>query len=167
MSRAFVKETEQEEPVPAPALELPPGVQNHITPAGAARLRAELADLVAERTRLRLDEGAEARARVATLGHRIAQLEARASTWVETPCPAAPTAAVFGTSVTLADEAGNTRRWQIVGVDEADAAAGRVSFLSPVAEAVLGAAVGDEVVIRTPRGEETFEVVALDGAPPT
>jgi transcription elongation factor GreB len=49
-----------------------------------------------------------------------------------------------------------------VGVDEADAASGRVAFVAPLARALLGKRVGDAVTLRTPRGEEELEVVAIE-----
>ncbi|MDP2317054.1 MAG: GreA/GreB family elongation factor [Pseudomonadota bacterium] len=163
MSRAFVKEMEHEAAVPVPALSLPPGVPNRITPAGAARLRAELDALQAERSRLRTDDRAEARSRASAIAPRIALLEARAGTWVETPCAPHPDRVVFGSTVTLADLDGKTRRWQIVGVDEAEPTAGRLSFLAPIAQAALGAEVGDVVRVRAPRGEEELEVLEIVG----
>lgn len=163
MSRAFVKELEREEGVTVPPLALPPGVPNRITPAGAARLRAELEALQAERARLREDDRAEARSRATAITPRIALLEDRVGTWLETPCPSDPDRVVFGSTVTLADPDGNTRRVQIVGVDEAEPAAGRISFLAPVARAALGAEVGDEIRVQMPRGEEELEVVEIRG----
>lgn len=162
MSRAFVTESDREESFAVPPLALPAGVPNRITPAGAARLRAELAALVEERSRLRKDERPESRARLLVVGPRIALLEARILTWVETPCPARPQTAIFGAHVTLTDGE-RTRIFQIVGIDEADAANGRVSFLSPLASAVLGAEVGDAVRVQTPRGEEELEVTEIRG----
>lgn len=164
MSRAFVKETEREEPLPVPPLDLPPGVPNRITPAAAARMRAELPALIAERARLRVADLPEGKSRLAVIEPRIALLEHRAPTWVETPAPANPTQVVFGCAVQLQDEAGRTRQITIVGVDEVDVARGCVSFLSPIAAAVLGAQVGDEVRVRTPRGEEPYEVLAISAA---
>jgi transcription elongation factor GreB len=54
------------------------------------------------------------------------------------------------------------RRHQIVGVDEADAAQGRIAFTSPVARVLVGHAVGESVRLRTPRGEQELEIVAVD-----
>lgn len=166
VSRAFVKESEREESVPVSALSLPPGVPNRITPEGAARLRAELDSLLAERARLRADERAEARSRLAALAPRIALLEARVGTWVETACAPDADRVVFGATVVVSDLDGLLRRWQIVGVDESDPSAGRISFLAPIAQATLGAAVGDAVRVRAPRGEEELEVVEIVGTPP-
>ena len=67
----------------------------------------------------------------------------------------------FGATVTLADEEDNERVVTLVGEDEADAGAGRVSWNAPIARAVRGAAVGDLRRVQLPSGEKEFEVVAI------
>ena len=67
----------------------------------------------------------------------------------------------FGATVTYVTERDEEVRVQIVGVDEADMAAGKISIGSPVALALLRAKVGDEVSVRTPRGAESLEIVAI------
>ena len=67
----------------------------------------------------------------------------------------------FGATVTLADEHGNERVVTLVGEDEADAGAGRISFHSPLARAIRGAAVGDLRTVRLPSGEKEYEVLAI------
>jgi transcription elongation factor GreB len=164
MSRAFVKESDQDELPPVPPPALPPGVPNHITPAGAAAFRAEQQALLSERAALRSQPDALARGRLATVQARLRWLDARAPTWVETPASALPAQACFGCTVQLLDEQGDPRTLTLVGVDEVDVAAGRVSFLSPVARALIGAAVGDTVTLRGPQGEEQWTVVGLASA---
>ena len=67
----------------------------------------------------------------------------------------------FGATVTLADEHDNERVVTLVGEDEADAGAGRISFHSPLARAIRGAAVGDLRTVRRPSGEKDYVVVAI------
>ena len=67
----------------------------------------------------------------------------------------------FGATVTLADEHGNERVVSLVGEDEADAGAGRISFHSPLARSIRGAAVGDLRTVRLPSGEKDYEVLAI------
>ena len=67
----------------------------------------------------------------------------------------------FGATVTLADEHDNERVVTLVGEDEADAGAGRISFHSPLARAIRGAAVGDLRTVRLPSGEKEYEVLAI------
>ncbi len=62
------------------------------------------------------------------------------------------------------DGRGGPRRYQIVGVDEADAASGKIAFVSPLARALLGRSAGDTAHVRTPRGEEELEIVAVEYA---
>lgn len=67
----------------------------------------------------------------------------------------------FGAIVELADEADEHRTLTLVGEDEADATAGRISWAAPIARALVGARVGDERVVRLPAGEKSYEVVAI------
>lgn len=59
------------------------------------------------------------------------------------------------------ERAGADRRLEIVGIDEADAAHGRVAFTAPIARAILGRGVGDTVALDTPRGKDLLEVVSI------
>jgi len=65
----------------------------------------------------------------------------------------------FGSNVTLAETDGTKVHYRIVGADESDAESGWISVDSPVARALLGSAVGDEVAVRTPTGKRVLEVV--------
>ena len=65
----------------------------------------------------------------------------------------------FGATVTYANRAGDERRITIKGIDESDSARGEVSWIAPIARALLKARVGDEVSLMTPGGLETIEVV--------
>ncbi len=70
--------------------------------------------------------------------------------------------AVFGTVVSLRDlDTGKTVTYQLLGPDEADIDTGSISIHSPIGEALLGHAVGDQVSVATPRGDRHFEVVAI------
>lgn len=163
LSRAFVKESDREEVITAAGPELPPGVPNRITPSGARRFRAALQAYIDERATLREDDTPEARARKALLDARIGAMERRVGTFVETETPEEPGRAVFGAFVQLADDAGNEREWQVVGVDEADPAQGRVTWASPLGKAVLGCRPGATVRLTTPQGTEELEIIAVRG----
>ncbi|MEO7505383.1 MAG: transcription elongation factor GreB [Sphingomicrobium sp.] len=67
----------------------------------------------------------------------------------------------FGATVELADEEDERRTLTLVGEDEADATAGRISWRAPIARALVGATVGDERVVRLPAGEKSYEVIAI------
>ena len=157
MSRAFVKEGDGSEVVLRPEPALPPGTPNLVTPEGAAAFRARADALAAERRGLG-DSGVD-EARRRAVDDELRWLERRLATFVVTTPPAAPDRASFGTVVTLEGE--GTRTVRIVGVDEADPVQGAVSWLSPLGRAILGAAVGETVVVPTPRGDEEWEIVTV------
>lgn len=71
----------------------------------------------------------------------------------------------FGASIEVHDENGNTKRYTIVGVDEVDTAQGRISWQSPIGRSLLGKAEGDEVLIKIPAGEITYEIVTITYQP--
>lgn len=160
MSRAFVKEDGPEHVV-LPDLPVSPH-PNLVTPRGLAELarrleatRAELAALRARPDRLdRLPEAAAER--------DIRYLEARLRTAIPVDPATLPADRVgFGHVVTVLDEEGRERRFEITGEDEADAARGRIAPRSPLALALLGAEVGDSVDWRKPSGTEALEIVAI------
>lgn len=162
MSRAFVKEDDGPAEVgPVLGAGLPPGTPNLATPWSAEALRAELRALKAEREALADAVDGLAVARRARVDARVRALEPYVATLQVTAPPERPERAGFGTVVTLEGDAG-TRVVAIVGADEADPAAGRISFFSPLAKAVIGASVGDTRTVRTPRGDEDWELVALE-----
>ena len=65
---------------------------------------------------------------------------------------------LFGATVTVRDEESRQRIYKIVGVDETDAKAGKVSWISPIGQVLLQAVVGDAVTLKTPRGDEELEI---------
>ena len=161
MSRAFVNEDAGADRPDLP--ELPISTHpNPVTARGLAdlerRLAARLADLAALKARGdRLDKLPEAAAE-----RDIRWLEARLKTAVLVDVAAVSLDEVsFGLVVTVADEAGVEAAYQIVGEDEADAAVGKIAPRSPLARALLGAQVGDEVVWPRPAGDLVLEVVGI------
>ncbi|WP_037501724.1 transcription elongation factor GreB [Sphingomonas jaspsi] len=67
----------------------------------------------------------------------------------------------FGATIELADEDDERRILTLVGEDEADASAGQISWVAPIARAFVGARVGDERTVRLPAGEKSYEVMAI------
>ncbi len=148
MSKAFTKEDDSAPP-PVTDRPAPPG-EPLITPAGFARLQQELAQLRAVPAEA---PGREERER------QLRYLTAR----VETVKVVAPTqeqqgSVYLGAHVRLEDEDGTVRSYQIVGPDELDVAAGKVTVESPLGRALLGRAVGDAVTVARPRGPLECEV---------
>lgn len=69
---------------------------------------------------------------------------------------------IFGSTVSLLDEKGAEVRYKIVGEDEADLKAGKISIMSPIARAIIGKSVGDVAVVQTPSGELEYEVDSVE-----
>jgi transcription elongation factor GreB len=166
VSKAFTDEEAADSPPVVPARPpLPPGTPNYVTPRGLAALRAELAALQAERaTAEGIAPDRERAYALGALARRRAELEQRIASAELVVPPQGPCSVVrFGTRVTLWGPDGE-RSYRIVGVDEADAARGRIAFVSPLARALLGRSAGDAVQLRTPRGEEELEILAIDAS---
>jgi transcription elongation factor GreB len=163
MSKAFTDEEAGEDAPIVPArAPLPPGVPNYVTERGLAELRAELEALAAERARADALANDKQRGRaLGALTLRRVALEQRIATAELVPPPRELLERVrFGATVTVAGADGE-RRHEIVGVDEADPARGKLAFTSPLARALLGRAAGDAVHLQTPRGAEEVEITAV------
>jgi transcription elongation factor GreB len=163
MSKAFTKDESdpQVADVVTPRAPLPSGTPNYVTPRGLALLRSELGRLETERSGLAGADDAGRRA-AARLAVRIAELEGRISTAVPIdPGAQAPDRVRFGATVQVRAADGSQRRFQIVGVDEADPQQGRIAFVAPLARALLGRSVGSEVTFQSPRGREELEVIEI------
>ncbi len=168
MSKAFTKDEAVDEPVVVPArAPLPSGVPNYVTPRGLALLRDELARRHAERALGDSEtDAALRRQKLATLAAQLTELETRLATAVVVDPTTQPHDEVrFGAQVTVRTESAEPRTYRLVGVDEADGAHGLVAFVAPLARALLGRRVGEVTTLRTPRGEEELEVVAINYPP--
>jgi transcription elongation factor GreB len=182
MNKAFTKESEgdvdDDLEVASP---LPAGARNYMTPGGFARLSAELDALVKkERPALvstvawaagngdRSENGdyIYGKKRLREIDRRIRFLIKRLDA-AEVVDPAAPrdddaaAQVFFGATVTVRNARGEELTISIVGVDEIDSARGHISWVSPMARAVLKAREGDTVTMRTPGGVEELEIVAV------
>jgi transcription elongation factor GreB len=176
MSKAFVREGEAaEEDDEQPAGELPAGARNYITPGGWRRLQDELTHLLnVERPDVvrtvswaasngdRSENGdyIYGKKRLREIDRRVRFLTKRLEA-AEVVDPAAREQTdqiFFGATVRYSNEAGQTREIRIVGVDEVDPANGCVSWVSPIARALIKAREGDSVTLRTPAGDETIEI---------
>jgi len=178
MSKAFTKESGEEEDLDleAPAA-APPGAKNYITPAGYRRLRGELAQLwdverpkVVETIAWAASNGDRSenadylygKRRLREIDRRVRFLAQRIdSAEVVDNAGRDDDRVYFGATVTYRDRAGADRTVTIVGIDEVDPAHGRVSWISPIAKALLKAREGDVVTLRTPAGAEEIELGAV------
>jgi transcription elongation factor GreB len=170
MSKAFTKEDDAGDVlVPRRVSPLPPGARNYLTRGGAARLRAELARLVEEERPALLAatgetgmRGAEAKERLAHVEERIAYLqESLRTAEIAAPPPEPHDVVRFGATVTVRNPRGEELTYRIVGVDEADHARDEVSWLAPIARALLNARLGQRVSFRFPAGVTELEVVRI------
>jgi transcription elongation factor GreB len=165
MSRAFVRESDDLPERPSPARRtspLPPGAPNYITPDGARRFREELERLARiERPQLAAADDPDAKRRLWEANQRIDQLQQCLETAVVVPPPADAQRVQFGATVTVRERGGEKTRYRIVGVDEVDLDRGWVSWVTPIARALLNAPMGGRVRFKSPAGERELLVVAV------
>jgi transcription elongation factor GreB len=161
MSKAFTKESDDERDEPG-ARTLPTGTKNYLTADGAKRFREEL-DQLLEQKRAQAALGTEdSKQKLPAIERRVRQLEEslRAAEIVSTP--EKPWEQVrFGATVRVRDEAGEGTRYRIVGVYEMDLDKDWVSWISPMARALLNRRAGEKVKIKTPGGERTLEILEI------
>lgn len=179
MSKAFTRENDDaEDEELEPAQQLPLGTKNYITPAGFKRLQDELDHLwKVERPELvkvihwaasngdRSENGdyIYGKKRLREIDRRIRFLSKRLDI-AEVVDPASREdcgQVFFGATVTVVDGLGAEHSYAIVGVDEAEPGRGHISWVSPLARALLKAREGDVVTLRTPGGVEELEVVEV------
>jgi transcription elongation factor GreB len=181
MSKAFTRENDaadDDDDADAGAPSLPAGTRNYMTPAGYRRLRAELMALLdAERPKMvevvswaakngdRSENGdyLYGKKRLREIDRRIRFLTRRLDI-AEVADPSVHHGSdqiFFGARVTYANERGEQRTITIKGVDEADNLLGEVSWVSPIARALLKAREGDEVTLQTPGGLQRIEVIEV------
>ena len=178
MSKAFTKETEPEDLEIEEADSLPAGFKNYITPDGLVRLQAELKHLRSvERPKVvetvawaagngdRSENGdyiyGKKRLREIDRRMRFLMKRLQIAEVVDQSQQKNRDQVFFGATVTYANEAGDEKTIRIVGVDEARLEEGEVSWVSPIARALLKAWEGDVVKVRTPNGLEEIEVVEI------
>jgi transcription elongation factor GreB len=178
MSKAFVKEADLETDLPDEPPAVPAGVKNYMTPQGRHRLHDELRQLLrVERPKVveivawaagngdRSENGdyIYGKRRLREIDRRIRFLTKRLeSAEVVDPTQQKRRDQVFfGATVTYVNERGGETTVTIVGIDEADLARGQVSWVSPIARALIKAREGDTVELRAPAGIEQIEVLSI------
>jgi transcription elongation factor GreB len=180
MNKAFVREETSEEEDEAPGLPaLPVGSKNYMTPAGHARMQSELLGLVrTERPSVvsivswaagngdRSENGdyIYGKKRLREIDRRIRFLTKRLeNALVVDPLSQDNTHTVFfGATVTVLDENGIEACYSIVGLDETDPARGRISWISPLARALLKTHIGDSVRFPAPGGMRELEIINIE-----
>ena len=184
MSKAFTKESDQDEDDELPSPPPVPGGKNYITRAGYDRLRAELFTLIDdERPKMveivhwaasngdRSENGdyLYGKKRLREIDRRIRFLTRRLeiAEVVDASQHHGGEQVFFGATLTYADDTGTETTVTILGVDEADSAQGQISWVSPVARALLKARVGDVVRLVVPGGAQELEVLSVSYPAPT
>ncbi len=179
MSKAFTKETDAEDDdVDEVAVPLPAGTKNYITPAGLQRLKDEFRQL----TRVERPKVVEIVHWAAGNGDRsengdyiygkkrLREIDRRTRHLIKRMEIAEPVDSsqqknrdqvFFGATVTYVDKTDKEHTVRIVGIDEVRNEQGEISWISPLARALLKARVGDTVEVRTPQGAEPVEVVSI------
>ncbi|MGH8679533.1 MAG: transcription elongation factor GreB [Burkholderiales bacterium] len=180
MNKAFTKETDRDEDgVEESGVSLPAGTKNYITPAGFRRLKEEALHLI-DKERPDLvkvvqwaasngdrSENADyiyGKRRLREIDRRIRFLTKRldAAAVVDPATREETDQVFFGATVTVAHENGDEKIYAIVGIDEADAVSGRISWISPLAKTLIKARAGDVVTLRTPGGNEQLEIISVE-----
>jgi transcription elongation factor GreB len=176
MSKAFIKEDAEapEEELEAPAI--PAGSKNYISPAGFARLQAELRELVeVERPEVvktvswaasngdRSENGdyIYGKRRLREIDRRVRFLIKRLENAEIVQSSGRDTDQVFFGARVKVKMGGEVKEITILGLDEVDPAHGIVSWISPIAKALLKAREGDTVTLRTPGGEEKLAILEV------
>ena len=177
MSKAFVKETDQDDEDEFGAPPIPPGVKNYLTPEGHHRMKTELLNLIdndrpevvkivswAASNGDRSENGdyIYGKRRLREIDRRIRFLTKRLdlAEIVDPTVHFGSDQVFFGATVEYENQDGEVTKIRIVGVDEFDPLNGKISWISPVARALTKARVGDAVTLKTPHG--TDELVILD-----
>ncbi|HEX5643138.1 MAG TPA: GreA/GreB family elongation factor [Thermoleophilia bacterium] len=161
MNRAFVKEPDEG----APAEGLPERQisehPNYVTPAGLRQLEARVGEL--ETRRLELLEEDDLEGELAYVDRDLRYYTTRLESAILVDPDRQPHRKVaFGAAVTVSQNGGDLRTFTIVGEDEADLKEGKISFVSPLAEALLEARVGKTVLWRRPAGDLKLTVEEID-----
>ncbi|MCL4789087.1 MAG: GreA/GreB family elongation factor [Verrucomicrobia bacterium] len=172
MSKAFTRESDdlpEGPPLPRLSGSLPPGVRDYLTSDGARRLQAELKRLLeVERPKTARSATADVgqRRQLQALDHELQQLRQTLQSAEVVAAPPPPWEQVrFGATVTVKDCRGEEACYRIVGAAEADADRNWVSWLSPIAKALLNARLGHHVRLKLPSGEDQLEVLAISYEP--
>jgi len=178
MNKAFVKESteENDDDLDAAQPEIPAGTKNYMTPAGYRRMRDELLHLIDEARpevvklvswaasngdRSENGDYIYGKRRLREIDRRIRFLTKRIdlAEVVNSSRQENTDQVFFGATVEYATEDGETHSVKIVGVDEVDLDRGHVSWISPIARALLKSKIGDQVTLHTPAGPQAIDVM--------
>ncbi|SIQ65717.1 GreA/GreB family elongation factor [Maribacter ulvicola] len=164
MSRGFVKEEDQEEiPMVPPRADLPVGATNYVTENGLLQLLSEKDKLIHDKQLARQDNEKEQRIAINLINAKLQLLNERISSAKVVNLDDQPKDEVrFGAIVSLLiGDAKTPKEFQIVGVDEANIAANKISFLSPIAKALISKKVNDVAVLQIGKTNRAFKILGI------
>jgi transcription elongation factor GreB len=167
VSKAFTRESDDEsgaEEIPSFRPQLPPGTRNYITREGADRLKQRLNDLLEKKQAMATminaaGTGAEADQRKLELA--IRRLQQILDSVVVAEIPVDQDKIAFGAVVMMRHGNGEEAAYHIVGVEEADPERGSISWISPLARALLSRRAGDQLTFRSPAGDEELTILRV------
>ncbi|SNR46414.1 transcription elongation factor GreB [Maribacter sedimenticola] len=165
MSRGFVKEDDQEEiPMVPPRADLPKGAINYVTPHGFVLLQTEKKTLIQEIEQLPSGNDKERRIASNFINAKLQLLNARiASAKVINFKDQHLDSVRFGAQVTVMVNGNKIlETYQIVGVDEANIAARKISYVSPIARILIGKKIGDSAILQMGKEQRVFKITAID-----
>ena len=163
MSRAFVKEPDEGAPVEGLPERQISDHPNYVTPAGLRQLEDKVGELETRRLALLDDEDGLAREQLVYVDRDLRYYTARLESAVPVAMNRQPRRKVaFGAAVSVSQNGGESRTFAIVGEDEADLKVGKISYVSPLAEALIDARVGKTVLWRRPAGNIELTVEAIE-----
>lgn len=164
MSRGFVREGDQEEvPMVPQRAFLPKGVLNIVTPEGMDQLLKEKDELIREKESLSAINENEKRIELNFLNAKLQLLNERISSARVIDVSGQQSDDItFGATVTVrAVPGGNEQTFKITGVDEADVSKGKISFISPMAKALINKRKGDWVTLKRGNEDVVFEIIGV------
>ena len=165
MSRGFVKEEDQEEPlIVPPRAALPEGATNYVTQNGLDELKKELKELEDERANIEAENETEKRRTQSLIDRKINLLTERLNTARLLTSDDLPKDEVrFGAKVKIQNiTTSQHQEFQIVGVDEADIKKNKIAFVAPIAKAITGTKVGDEVDFKLGNETRKLKILRID-----
>jgi transcription elongation factor GreB len=165
MSKAFTRESDDTEEQEAPSLrpQLPPGITNYVTPEWADRLRQQLQQMIERKQALTSINSSPARdgTDLRKLETEMRRLKQSLESAVMAERPADQGKVAFGATVAIKRGPGEEETYRIVGLEEADPDRGTISWISPLAKALIAKRAGDKVRFRSPVGEEELTILAV------
>jgi transcription elongation factor GreB len=155
MSKAFTRESDDEDDLPIFRQHIPVGVTNYITRAGAERLRVKLENLIAKKQSAQESDQRK-------LESIIRNLQLTLNSVVVAEIPADREKVAFGATVSVRHANGEQETYRIVGMEEADPDSGAISWLSPLARALMSRKLGEKARFQSPAGNEEMEILKID-----